>query len=213
MTMARVGGRNAWLAVPIGLICAAIVAALVWLAAPMTPILSQWGGDMLREASTAEPVPSEQPSPTELAAEEGDFDCRAMYPDSLWAVMAWQAGALLSQTTAAPASEATALTDALQPVVRVTCDWRWHEGHTVVSTLSRVGEDAVAIAEASLEGEGFTCAEVDAGVNCTRTSGDVRETQTVRDGWWLSSVESAWHPEAYGARLSAFVWGEAEPAE
>jgi len=28
----------------------------------------------------------------------------------------------------------------------------------------------------------------------------------VRDGLWLASIETSWHPEEYGVRLAAFVW-------
>jgi hypothetical protein len=38
-------------------------------------------------------------------------------------------------------------------------------------------------------------------------SGVVLEEHTIRGGLWLSSVESAWHPDVYGERLAAHVWG------
>ena len=50
--MARVAGRNSWIAVPAGLVCAAVVGTLVWLSLPMVPVTVAWAGDMLRNAST-----------------------------------------------------------------------------------------------------------------------------------------------------------------
>lgn len=46
--MARVGGRNAAMSWIAGLFCAAVVAALLWLALPMGPMLVQYVGDTLR---------------------------------------------------------------------------------------------------------------------------------------------------------------------
>lgn len=46
--MARAGGRNiavSWIA---GVICAAVVAALLWFSLPMGPVMMQFVGDTLR---------------------------------------------------------------------------------------------------------------------------------------------------------------------
>lgn len=46
--MARVGGRNramSWIA---GISCAAVIAALIWLAMPMGPVMIEYVGDTLR---------------------------------------------------------------------------------------------------------------------------------------------------------------------
>ncbi|MGZ0711790.1 hypothetical protein ACWPKO_25995 (plasmid) [Coraliomargarita sp. W4R53] len=205
--MARVGGRNAWIAVPVGLICAAIVGALVWLAIPMTPVLAVWGGDMLRQATTVKPLAEVGISPAELALAEGDLDCRELYPDDLWAEMVWQGGAVLSQTPATQATEVVELVAAVQPQLRATCAWQLHADRSVVTTLSHVEDDAIILADASLRSQGFSCTSDGAALTCTRTRGDVIETQVLREGLWLSSLETNWHPSEYGSRLSAFVWG------
>ena len=114
---------------------------------------------------------------------------------------------LLSQDAAPPATAVTTLTDALAPSVRISCHWRTDDGRTIVSTLAGVASDAGPIADASLRSQGFACASDADAVVCTRTAGNVLEEHTIRGGLWLSSVERAWHPEAYGARLSAHVWG------
>jgi len=204
--VARTGGRNSWIAWPAGLLCAAVVVALAWLAHPLLPVAVTWAGDMLR-ASTSEPVAAPvTESVATRAVAAGDIDCRALYSDRLWAELTWTPTVLLSQSAAAPATSVTALTDALAPAVRVSCLWRTDDGRTIASTLANVGGEAADIAEASLRGQGFACS-ADAALVCARTSGDVVEEHTLRDGLWLSSVETAWHPDAYGARLAAHVWG------
>ncbi|MGO1508836.1 MAG: hypothetical protein ACTHZW_12405 [Microbacteriaceae bacterium] len=46
--MARADGRNLALSWIAGLICTGVVAALVWLALPMGPVMVQYVGDTLR---------------------------------------------------------------------------------------------------------------------------------------------------------------------
>lgn len=210
--MARVGGRNAWIAVPIGLICAAIVALLAWLALPMGPVLVQWSGDMLRNATTPAPVETPGIIPAERAAEPGDFDCRELYPDPLWSELTWYGAAVLSQSRSAPATDVPELVDALQPDVRVSCGWRLDDDRQIVTTLAVVGADATLVADPALRGQGFSCETNESAVRCQRERERVVESVTVRDGLWLSSVESGWHPESYTDRLSRYVWGDA-PAQ
>jgi hypothetical protein len=205
--LARTGGRNSWIAWPAGLLCAAVVAVLAWLAQPMLPVSVAWVGDMLR-ATTSPPLASPvTESVATRAVAPGDIDCRALYPDSLWAELTWTPNVLLSQGYSAPATAATSLTEALAPSVRITCRWRADEGRTIASTLAGVAADAGPVAEASLRSQGFDCATDAEALVCTRTSGDVLEEHVFRDRLWLSSVETAWHPDAFGARLAAHVWG------
>lgn len=204
--MARIGGRNLWLAWPVGLVCAGVVGALVWLAAPAVPGTILFIGDTLRAATSA-PQAAAPPQVAAVAlAGTPDVDCRDLYPAGLWGELAWAPDALLTQNHAAPATAVTALVDALQPVVRVTCAWRGTEG-TIVSTLSVVPADAATVADLALRGQGFACEPFGSGVACRRDSGGVVEEHAVRDGLWLTSVETSWHPEQYGPRLAAFVWG------
>ena len=74
--MARIGGRSLWLAWPVGLLCAGIVGALVWVALPAVPGTVNWIGDTLRAATSA-PVAA-APSPVETAAL--DRRCRSGLP-------------------------------------------------------------------------------------------------------------------------------------
>jgi len=203
--MARVGGRNSWIAVPAGVVCAAVVASLTFLALPMVPVTVTWIGDTLRRATTAQPAPVPEASIAQLAVDGAPLDCRGIYPDDLWNELTWRGGSRLAQSVAPPATGATSFTDAVTPDVVVTCDWQAADGR-IVTTLSRVGADAGPIAQASLAGQGFACTASDDSVTCARTEGGVREEHVVRDGLWLASVETAWHPEDYGARLERNVF-------
>ncbi|MBB5742166.1 hypothetical protein HD600_000663 [Microbacterium ginsengiterrae] len=46
--MARADGRNLAMSWIVGVMCAAVVAALLWLALPMGPVMIQFVGDTLR---------------------------------------------------------------------------------------------------------------------------------------------------------------------
>jgi hypothetical protein len=205
--MAKIGDRSYWLAVPAGLLCAAVVAALTWLALPMVPITVGWVGDTLRAASAPRPVPPAVPTAAERAAAAQPLDCRALYPDSLWSELTLRGDVLLTQTAGPPATALTSLADALPAASRLTCSWRLQRGGGIVTTLAAVAADAVTIADATLRGQGFTCSTVGAALQCVRIRGDVVEEHTIRAGLWLSSVETVWHPEDYGLRVAARVWG------
>ncbi|WP_127474067.1 hypothetical protein [Microbacterium sulfonylureivorans] len=205
--MARVGGRNSWIAVPTGVACAAIVAGLVWLSMPMVPVTVAWAGDMLRNATTPKPEPSPGDTPARRAAAGAALDCRAIYTDALWNEMTWTGRTILDQSYDPPATAVTSLIEVLVPDVRLTCGWTAGDRGNVVSTLAVVASDASDIAEAALRGQGFSCAPGDAGLRCTRAEGDALETHLFRDGLWLCSVESTWHPDDYAARLERGVFG------
>lgn len=204
--MARIGGRNSWIAVPVGVICAVIVGALVWLSLPMLPVTVAWVGDTLRGATAAQTPPEDRETPAQRAAADGAIDCRTLYPDDLWNELTWRAGSLLGQSVDAPATEVTALADALSPQVLVRCDWR-ADGGSIVTTLSRVSAEARTIADAALRAHGFACTADGEGLVCTRTHGDVVEEHTLRGDLWLATAEDGWHPEDYGKRLDRNVWG------
>ncbi|GAA1943815.1 hypothetical protein [Microbacterium deminutum] len=207
--MARIGGRSNWIAVPAGMLCAAVVAGLVWLALPMFPVTVAWVGDTLRAASAPRPTSVAAPTPADRAAAAKPLDCRALYPDSLWSELTWRGGVLLTQTAGPPATAVASLADALEPSSRVTCAWRLQGGGGIVTTLAAVPEDAATIADAALRGQGFTCTMTGGVVQCIRVRGVVIEEHTVRGGLWLSSMETAWHPSDYGVRVAAQVWNPA----
>lgn len=50
-SMARVGGRNGFVSWTVGLLCAAVIAGLLYIAAPMMPTFVDVVGDTLRGAT------------------------------------------------------------------------------------------------------------------------------------------------------------------
>jgi hypothetical protein len=204
--MARIGGRNSWIAVPAGMLCAGVVGALVWLALPMVPVSIAWVGDTLRSATAPQPTPTPAPVPAQDAAAGRSVDCRSIYSDELWNELLWHPGSLLGQSLAAPTTDARAFADAATPEVAVTCVWRFADGG-IATTLSRVDADAQALAEPSLTSDGFACTSADGALDCTRMQGNVLEEHTLRDGLWLVSVETGWHPDEFGSRLARQVFG------
>jgi hypothetical protein len=205
--VARIPGRSLWLSAPVGLLCAAVVAALVWLAAPMVPTVVTWAGDTLRAATArAEAAAPDDPLVAALAG-EAPLDCRDIYPDDLWRQLAWFPGALLAQSAAVPEIAAPPLVEALAPDIRISCRWHTRDGATLQTALATVAPDAVAAGEAALRAAGFACTAAAPDTTCSRTTGDFVETHVFRDGWWLVSVEGGWHPEDYAGRIAARLWG------
>jgi len=172
----------------------------------MVPVSVTWVGDTLRSATVPPEAAVATQTPAELAA-GGALDCRQLYPDGLWSELSWHGGALLSQSAGPPATAVASLADALAPAPRVTCSWRLDDEALIVTTLAAVAVDASTIVDAALRGQGFECATEGEALRCRRVQGQVLEEHTVRGGLWLSSMESVWHPEEYGARVAAHVWG------
>ncbi|MEV8273202.1 hypothetical protein [Microbacterium sp. NPDC077184] len=209
--MARVAGRNRWIAVPVGILCAAVVGALVWLAAPMIPVSIAWVGDTLRDASARQAAALDrEDGEVRRALAEGGVDCRAAYPDSLWSELTWRGGSLLDQSTDAPPTGADALVDAVGPDAVVTCAWRSDAG-AITTAFTRVGEDAAGLVDAALRGQGFTCVRADDALRCDRGSAageaGASEHHIVRDGLWIVTSADGAYPEEFDARLEKHIWG------
>ena len=126
--MSRIGGRNAWIAVPAGMLCAAVVGTLVWLSLPMLTVTIAWVGDTLRSARAPQPSATPRQTPAQTAAEGVAIDCRTLYADDLWNELMWRPGSLLGQSQAPPATTATSFAYAAAPEVLVTCTWRFDTG-------------------------------------------------------------------------------------
>jgi hypothetical protein len=202
--MARVGGRNRWIAAPAGLICLAVVAALVWLSLPMAPVVVAWVQTTFQQVAANPFGTVSTPDPSERPAAEA-VDCRDLYPNALWIELTWRGDALLTQDFTPPATAATTVVDALAPTVRLSCRWRY-DGEQISTTLARVSADAGPVAEAGLTAQGFACTTTDALLTCSKVEGRVLEEHAIGAGLWLASVETGWHPEGYGSQLAAHVW-------
>jgi hypothetical protein len=199
--MGMIGGRNGWIAWPAGLLCAGVVGGLVWLAAPAAPSAVLFVGNTLRNAAPTWNEP--RPLPTEVPLTE---DCRSLYPGLLWLALGWNPEVVLAQSTALPATSAVAVRDALQPKVRMTCSWRNSAGGSVSTTLATVDAAASGVAQPALAAAGFACTASGDGVRCTKTTGTTIEDEIVRDGMWLSTTETGWHPPGYSDQLAARLW-------
>lgn len=195
--MARVEGRNAVFAWIVGLMCAAVVAGLAYLALPLLPVAADWVAQQNAPAEDAETV--DDLDPFEPA------ECRHLYVDALWSSLTWTPGSVLTPSREAPTTTATSVAEALQPEVRMTCDWVSDSGeiHTTVAT---VATDAGAIATAALPGLGFTCSENAARVRCVREDGDLIETIETGHGLWLSTSQTGWYPADYTRRVADRVF-------
>ncbi|MDN3496145.1 hypothetical protein QL996_09420 [Planococcus sp. APC 4015] len=204
--MARIGGRSLWLAVPVGVLCAAVIGALLWLAIPMVPVSVAWVGDTLRASTERSEAAADEPTPAELVASGTTVDCRDLYPDALWAEMIWHGDVLLGQGVARPAIALPEVGDALGATMRVTCTWRFDDGTSLVSGLASVTPDAAPAAEAAFAAAGFACSQRDAATVCDRSAAGVTEEHVLRDGLWLSTVQNGWAPVGYGPALAGHVW-------
>ncbi|MDJ1114382.1 hypothetical protein [Microbacterium dauci] len=206
--MASVGGRNTVFAWFVGVVCAAVVIAMIVVALPLFPATSGWFAGAFTEVQrffdpdAAPPAPEPSETPVDPAA----FDeCRDLYDDALWASMRWTSGAELVASTDAPQSSATALVDALLPEVSMTCTWTADVG-SVSTTVASVPTDAGAIAASALPTVGFACDVRDSRTLCTRTDGDLVETIETGGGLWVSTSEDAWHPSGHARRVAEAAW-------
>ena len=216
--MAKIGGRSAWLAWPVGVVCLGIVVVLVVMAAPLVPASVFWVGDTLRTGSgnvatgPATAADGDEPLGTDGAG-AGDADgdaaddggCRQLYPDVLWSELTARTGAPV-QNDSPPATTAASLAAALAPSVERTCVWTATTTGEIVTTVASVPEEASAIAEASLQTQGFTCEEIEQGTYCSRRDGEVAEEHVFNGDIWLASQLTAWHPQNYSQRVAAQLW-------
>lgn len=200
--MARVGGRNAFIAWVVGIGCAAILGVLAFLAVPLLPASVSWVGNVV-ERPTSQPAADDV---QETAPEGTIAECDQLYGEALWAALRFEDGAVLTPSTDAPTTTAAALVSALQPQVQLTCSWTAEIG-SVTTTLATVATDAGAIAASALPASGFTCEAIEDRTRCARTDGDLTETIEAGGGLWVSTSESAWHPAGYTARVADRVWG------
>lgn len=199
--MARVGGRNAFIAWVVGIGCAATLGALAFLAVPLLPASMSWVENTV-DRPTTQPV-ADDGAQSETAGTP--TECDQLYGEALWALLRFEDGAVQTPSTDAPTTTATALVSALQPQVLLTCSWTAEVG-TVTTTVATVATDAGAIAASALPASGFACETIADRTRCARTDGDLTETVEAGGGLWVSSSESGWHPAGYTSRVADRVW-------
>jgi hypothetical protein len=199
--MARVGGRSLWLAWPAGVLCAAVVGVLVWLAAPGVPGAIDFVGSTLRGATSAP-----QAGGAAAPDDEPATDCRSLYPDRLWSALTWTPQVLLSQGRQPPASE-SGLEVPLSAEVRFTCGWRAEGDRSISTTVAEVVAASAPVARAALEAEGFACSGDDTAVHCVRVAAGATEIHDVRDTTWMSTVMSDWEIDDYAELTASRAFG------
>lgn len=198
--MARVGGRNAWIAWPAGIICTVVVAILIVLALPGVPGAVTFVGDTLRAARSA-PTATPEPSRTPAAT------CGELYTPELWSSLVWSRDNLLTQrrTPAASTPEAVAASGA---TVVVTCHWRGRAGRSLETTVSTVTPEGASAVQATLSSQGFGCQVSGDTAHCERASGGVVEEHDLRGDRWVSSTLTNWMPDDYAAVVASCAFGE-----
>lgn len=214
-----IGGRRWWLAWPAGVLCVAVVGALVYLAVPAVPWAVQYTIATLQQGARAGTASPPTPAPVESIGTALTDDCVSLYPAGLWLELALDPRTVLSQNMTPPADELTRAMAPWHPAVRMTCAWRAATGASVRTSLVDLtgseSDDATrgAIAEA-LTARGFGCriTRADASLlTCTRRSGQNVDTAVVHGDVWLSTAEEGWHPDGYQAALVQRLWPVGTP--
>ena len=198
--MARVGGRNTSFAWLVGVLCAAVIGAMVWIAAPMVPQAAVFLGDYFA-APTSKPVAGDE-------QQVPPSECRDLYDYELWKSLVRTDEALLTPSTDVPLTVAAGgLVDALAPRVQLTCTWTSTEG-TISTSLATVPTDAGSIAGSALPALGYECTAVAERTRCVLEVDGRSETIDMAGDVWVSSVQDAWQPSGYADAVASRVWPE-----
>jgi hypothetical protein len=206
VTMARVPGRDNRIAIPAIVLSLAIVGALVWFAVPAMPLVMAWAGGTAGNAATMLAATPTLHAVVADGLDVAEADCRELYPTDLWNELTWTSDAILSQSAAGPTTAMADLISALAPTATRTCTWTDSSGQAVVTTFATVSADAAGIAEASLRGQGFSCATADGTLECSSTTDAGNEHQSVRGALWVATVSRAWYPDDYDQRIAIHLW-------
>jgi len=222
-----IGGRRWWLAWPAGIVCAGIVAGLVYLAVPAVPAVVSYGAGVLRQGAQGTDADAPTGKPLASIGTALTDDCVSLYPPSLWVQLAFDPHTVLSQDLTSPAAELTTAMARWHPAVRMTCAWRAGDGSTVRTSLidlrvpesSRTpdgasGDAAQQAIAAALADLGFGCRLSGAGaalLTCTRASSGASDTEVIEGTVWLSTTETGWHPAGYSAGLVDRLWPTPAP--
>lgn len=215
--MARIGGRNTAFAWLVGVVSLAVVVGLVWLAAPMAPVVFAWTGQIVDGALNPRPdVSNTPPAPTPTTTELPPDDtapagparaCGDLYPRALWDQLKAAAGTSLDESVEFPPSSVAGLPEALGARVTIGCAWTDAAGAATV-TVADVGASAVTTAQTVLTATGFVCTPLADGVRCDLAAGDSSpaETHVIRGGRWLAVVRTFPGPPFDQATAEARVW-------
>ena len=215
--MAKIGGRNTAFAWFVGVVSLAVVVGLVWLAAPMTPVVLAWTGNIVDSALNPQPAapdPEPSPTPTETPPPTaGDIEvgaptaCGDLYPRALWDQLKAASGTSLDESIDYPPSSVAGLPEALGAQITLGCAWTDAAG-TATVTVADVSASAVETAQSVLPATGFVCTPLEDGVRCDLPAGDqsAAESHVLRGGRWLAVVRTFPGPPFDQASTEARVW-------
>lgn len=206
--VARLAGRNTGFAWVVGVWCAAVVGALVVLAAPMAPVVTDWtlrtlpiiGEQIAHEAGAGEAVASTVPA-----------DCDALASPELRAALRAGAPATFTAGAGEVLAGVPGLAELLAAEPAVDCRWTAADG-TAQVWVATVGDDAAATAEELLLAVGFECSAHGDGVLCTRehaAAGDAAastESHLVRGTVWAAIVTSGWEQGGITGAVERMLW-------
>ena len=206
--MARTGGRNAWIAWPAGLLCAAVVVSLAWLAQPMVPVSVAWVGDMLRAATHRRRRSPRRGDRRRARARPGRHRLPRAVPrpalgrahlDAGRAAVAGRGAARRPRSPRSP-----------MPWPR-RCGSRATGAPTTGARSSRPSPGWPPMPARSPKRRCAGRASPAPGRRCgacarAPPATSWRSTRSAA-GCGSRASRRAWHPEAYGARLAAHVWG------
>jgi len=206
-----IGGRRWWLAWPAGILCAGIVAGLVYFAYPAVPGVIAYSIELLQQGARSGGASKPTVKPVGEIGTALTDDCVSLYPSSLWIELTIDPHTVLSQDMTAPASDLMTAMAPWHPAPRMTCGWRASDGGTVRTSLVDLTGATTAqprIADA-LGSRGFACSAAGmpaAPLTCTRTDGAETRTEVIDGGFWLSTTEDGWHPGGYVNALVDRLW-------
>ncbi len=216
--MAKIGGRNTVFAWLVGVVSLAVVAGLVWLATPMTPVVLAWTGQIVDAALNPGPAtPRASPSvtvppPAQDEVAGAPTACGDLYPRALWDQLKAADGTSLDESIEFPPSSVAGLPEALGAQVTVGCAWTDAAG-TATVTVADVDPSAIQTAQNILPATGFVCTPLPDipltdGVRCDLPAGDqsAAETHVLRAGRWLAVVRTFPGPPFDQASAEARVW-------
>lgn len=219
--MARIAGRSTWFAWFVGLVCAAVLGALVYLAAPLGPAVGDWTvrtvanavGQITGDTGTSAVETGSQSGPDAVAGGPVmPADCTGLVSAELHQRLEGDAQAVMSIGAGEALAGVPGLAELLGAAPVLDCRWTTPAGSTAQAIVATVGDGAVGIADEMLRALGFDCTSVGEGVECTRTTAasegvsGLIERHRVRGTVWVASVTTGWEPDGFADAVDAAVW-------
>ena len=220
--VARIAGRSSWFAWFVGLLCAAVLAALVYLAAPLGPAIGDWtvrtvanGLQQLSGTPSTPPTDGQAQPETPVAGPIVPTNCEGLFSAEQNRQLAGDVQATMSVGSGEALIAVPGIAELLGAVPALDCRWVTPAGGSAQAIVATVTEGAAGTAEEMLRALGFDCTALDGGVQCVRSTdataeaaGSV-ETHVVRGTVWVASLTTGWQPDGFAEAVDAAVWPRA----